>query len=90
LTGVIRTAASQLWSDRRTAKPGRVIGEKFAIATGCASGFFLAAAVPSTDPLKPGILMWHMAGGMVVLAALFHPFLLKDGLLRWMWFGQRA
>jgi cytochrome b561 len=33
-------------------------------------GFFLALAVPNADPLKPGILMWHMAGGMFVLALM--------------------
>jgi cytochrome b561 len=33
-------------------------------------GFFLAVAVPNADPLKPGILMWHMAGGMLVAALM--------------------
>jgi cytochrome b561 len=29
-------------------------------------GFFLATAMPNSDPQKPTVLMWHMAGGMFV------------------------
>jgi len=140
LTGVIRTAASQLWSDRRTAKPGRVIGRKIrdrhgrlgrlitiqlwdywpnaadtiSVSSGrknvlgvlfsSAPGETALAACPaerlaccasglSSQPRYPirSAEAWHPdVGGMVVLASLFHQLLLKDGLLRWMWFGQRA
>ena len=33
-------------------------------------GFFVLADMPSTDPTKLNILVWHMSGGMLVLALM--------------------
>ena len=50
-------------------------------------GFFVLADMPNTDPKKLVILVWHMTGGMFVLV---YQFVLKDGLFRRMWFGERT
>jgi cytochrome b561 len=40
-------------------------------------GFFVLANMPNTDPKKLGILVWHMAGGMFVLALLIVRFIIR-------------
>jgi cytochrome b561 len=40
-------------------------------------GFFLADEMPNTDPHKIGILMWHMAGGMFILALMAIRFIVR-------------
>jgi cytochrome b561 len=40
-------------------------------------GFFVLADMPNTDPNKLDILMWHMAGGMMVLALMIVRFIIR-------------
>ncbi|HKS17728.1 MAG TPA: cytochrome b/b6 domain-containing protein [Bradyrhizobium sp.] len=40
-------------------------------------GFFVLANMPNTDPKKLDILVWHMAGGMLVLALMILRFIIR-------------
>ena len=40
-------------------------------------GFFVLANMPNTDPKKLDILVWHMAGGMVVLVLMILRFIIR-------------
>jgi cytochrome b561 len=40
-------------------------------------GFFVLANMPNTDPTKLDILVWHMAGGMFVLALTILRFIIR-------------
>ena len=40
-------------------------------------GFFVLANMPNTDPNKLDILVWHMAGGMVVLVLMILRFIIR-------------
>ena len=40
-------------------------------------GFFVLANMPNSDPNKLNILVWHMAGGMVVLVLMIPRFIIR-------------
>jgi cytochrome b561 len=40
-------------------------------------GFFVLANMPNSDPNKLDILVWHMAGGMVVLVLMIPRFIIR-------------
>jgi cytochrome b561 len=45
-------------------------------------GFLLAASMPNTDPQKIGVLLLHMAGGMLVLALMVVRFIVRMRISR--------
>jgi cytochrome b561 len=40
-------------------------------------GFFMLATTPNTDSGKIGVLLWHMSGGMVILALMVVRFIVR-------------
>jgi cytochrome b561 len=73
------------------------------LATAVISGLNLIVFGGSADPLPPSLLIYptRIAHGYVaaalaalialhIAAALYHQFVLRDGLFRRMWFGQRT
>ncbi len=45
-------------------------------------GFFVLEDMPNTDPKKLGILVWHMTGGMFVLALMILRLVIRIGSAR--------
>jgi cytochrome b561 len=45
-------------------------------------GFFMLAAMPNSNPQKITVLMWHMSGGMLILALMTIRFIIRMRTLR--------